>query len=84
MSAKAFKDAVISARAVFDQAASVGFEMTLLDVGGGFPGNSGAAVTFDDVATVLGDVVDELFPKNVRVIAEPGKNFQSVDHAYIH
>ncbi|KAI8146583.1 pyridoxal-dependent decarboxylase [Fennellomyces sp. T-0311] len=74
----AFSDAVIRAREVFDQAEALGFHFTLLDVGGGFPGaNIQHGITFEKVAQVLGKAVDDLFPKHVRVIAEPGRFYVS-------
>ncbi|KAL1916814.1 uncharacterized protein VTP21DRAFT_5518 [Calcarisporiella thermophila] len=72
--ANAFGDAVRRARGVFDQAEALGFAMTLLDVGGGFPGaNVTQGITFDLVVEVLRGAVDELFPPHIRVIAEPGR-----------
>lgn len=72
----AFGDAVLRARAVFDQAEALGFNFTLLDVGGGFPGNDVKdGITFEKVAAILGPMVDQLFPPNIRVIAEPGRYF---------
>ncbi|KAI9498704.1 ornithine decarboxylase [Zychaea mexicana] len=75
---RAFADAVDLARNVFDQAASIGFQMKLLDCGGGMPGrNIQHGITFEDVAATLGEAVDRLFPPNVRVIAEPGRFYVS-------
>ena len=72
----AFRDAVIAARKVFDQAEALGFQLSLLDVGGGFPGNcEGAQLSFETIAKVLGPAVDEFFPPHIRVIAEPGRFF---------
>ncbi|RUS24726.1 pyridoxal-dependent decarboxylase [Jimgerdemannia flammicorona] len=73
---QAFSDAVQRARNVFDQAAEIGYEFTLLDVGGGFPGaNVQDGITFEKVAAILGPAVDRLFPAHVRVIAEPGRYY---------
>ncbi|KAJ2844838.1 Ornithine decarboxylase, partial [Coemansia erecta] len=76
----AFGDAVMRARCVFDQAASLGMRMTLLDVGGGFPGRGDqSGLAFADVASVLAAALDCHFPvshySHVRVIAEPGRYF---------
>ncbi|KAI8388374.1 pyridoxal-dependent decarboxylase [Radiomyces spectabilis] len=74
----AFSDAVLRARRVFDQGQAMGFNFTLLDVGGGFPGaDIQDGITFEKVAAVLGPAVDQLFPPEVRVIAEPGRYFVS-------
>ena len=67
----------------------LGYQFTLLDVGGGFPGSEkvhnaadpdihGKAgldcVTFEAITAVLGPAIDKYFPdRNVRVIAEPGR-----------
>lgn len=72
----AFGDAVMRARKVFDQAEQIGFHFTLLDVGGGFPGNDVKdGITFEKVAAILGPMVDSLFPPEIRVIAEPGRYY---------
>ena len=76
--ANAFYHAVVHARYAFDQAEKIGFELELLDVGGGFndSGIVDGAATFEKIAAVLAPAVDEMFPsKNVRVIAEPGRYY---------
>lgn len=77
-SARAFSDAVEVARVVFDEGLATGFNLTLLDVGGGFPGSDNPAqapVGFPEIAEVLGASLDKHFPpeSNVRIIAEPGR-----------
>ncbi|SMQ52190.1 unnamed protein product [Zymoseptoria tritici ST99CH_1A5] len=68
----AFRQAVTDARTVFDQAAELGFTLHTLDCGGGFISD-----TFDDMASVLAEAVDDLFPPSVRIIAEPGRYYTS-------
>ncbi|KAJ3338241.1 hypothetical protein HDU93_009830 [Gonapodya sp. JEL0774] len=75
--ATAFRDAVITARKVFDEGEAQGFNMRLLDIGGGFPGADSDGITFEDVATSLAPTIDKLFPPSVKVIAEPGRYFVS-------
>ncbi|KAJ1975696.1 Ornithine decarboxylase [Dimargaris verticillata] len=75
-----FADAVQRAHRVFAQGAELGFDMHLLDVGGGFPSaliSNGA--TFERTAAVLGPALDQYFPASsrVRFIAEPGRYFVS-------
>ncbi|BFZ62704.1 Ornithine decarboxylase [Saitoella coloradoensis] len=66
----AFVDAVERARCVFDEAASVGYDLKLLDVGGGFGHDN-----FETIAAVLGPAIDQHFPSTIRVIAEPGRYY---------
>jgi diaminopimelate decarboxylase len=68
----AFVSAVDMARRAFDTGRDVGFNFSILDVGGGF-----CHEDFETVARVLGEKVDEQFPPEmgVRIIAEPGRYF---------
>ena len=68
----AFVKAIEDARYVFDVANSVGFELRNLDVGGGFVGE-----TFEEMADVLAQAIDDKFPSHVRVIGEPGRFYVS-------
>ncbi|KAI8146605.1 pyridoxal-dependent decarboxylase [Fennellomyces sp. T-0311] len=74
---RAFYDAMLGARHVFDQGKVMGFNFTLLDVGGGFSKflANEHGITFEKTAKVLGSAVDEMLPPAVRVIAEPGRYY---------
>jgi len=77
-SVDSFVDAIKSARSVFDLAVSLGLPpMTLLDLGGGFPGSDKGldGISFQEIAVVLSPLLDTLFPPEVKVIAEPGRYF---------
>jgi ornithine decarboxylase len=63
------------ARKTFDVGLKYGYDFTLLDIGGGFPGNENSSPTFMDIAKLVGPLIDELFPPSVRVISEPGRFF---------
>eukprot|EP00128_Syssomonas_multiformis_P001056 Colp12_sorted_trinity150504_noHs@1980 len=78
----AFSDAVAVARSVFDEAKRLGFNMTTLDVGGGFPGAPSDGVSFESIAACLGKALDELFPPSmgVKIIAEPGRYYACASH----
>lgn len=65
-----FTKAVRDARVVFDQAASAGFNLQMLDVGGGFVDGS-----FEIFASALTEALEEHFPPYIRVIAEPGRYY---------
>jgi diaminopimelate decarboxylase len=47
--AEAYGAAVMSARTVFDMAQEQGFHFDLLDIGGGFPGQTSAKLSFEEV-----------------------------------
>jgi len=81
-SGDAFKDAVARAAAVFELAAKNGHPMSILDVGGGFPGVDSPEVSFRTMADALRSALQKHFPKErgVRVIAEPGRFFASPTH----
>lgn len=51
--AEAFAVAIQQARTVFDLALDMGFNMTLLDIGGGFPGQQSAPIPFSEVCLIL-------------------------------
>jgi len=75
--ATSFGDAVLRARKAFDIGAALGFDFTLLDIGGGFPGASPTGLQFEEISSLIGPMIDELFPENIRVISEPGRYFVS-------
>lgn len=59
-------------KGLFDEAEALGFSMTLLDIGGGFPGDNDKNIT--EVSMVVNQGLEAYFAdKNVRVIAEPGR-----------
>jgi ornithine decarboxylase len=75
--AMAYSAAVASARTVFGLAEAEGFKFTLLDIGGGFPGQQGAKLPFEEICAVLRPALDVYFPPSlgVRIIAEPGRYY---------
>ncbi|XP_003739313.1 ornithine decarboxylase [Galendromus occidentalis] len=72
-----FTNAIESARRLFDYGERLGFDMKLLDIGGGFPGYRGCEAEFGELATAISTVIDNLFPKKgaYEIIAEPGTFF---------
>jgi len=68
----AYWKAVQDARIVFDQAAELGFSMKTLDIGGGFCGE-----TFEAMAAVLREALDEYMPAHINIIGEPGRYYVS-------
>ena len=72
-----FRKAIADARQVFDEAALFGYELTVLDLGGGFPGNTGGEILFSHCARAINQQLDESFSSDefpdVEIIAEPGR-----------
>jgi len=75
--AAAFSCAVKQAYEAWTSALQLGFNMKILDIGGGFPGQKDAPVSFEEIANVLNEALDKFFPaeSGVRIIAEPGRYF---------
>lgn len=80
MSAASFTSALTSARGVFNVAKEIGFNMNVLDLGGGWPGTDEDGVCFADVAACVRATLDALFPADIQVIAEPGRYFVAESH----
>ncbi|KAL6056526.1 Ornithine decarboxylase [Balamuthia mandrillaris] len=76
--AEGFINSLMMARTAFDIAKEqAGYDFTLLDIGGGWPGVDTEELRFSDMAEVIRPVIDEHFGPHVRVIAEPGRYFAS-------
>ncbi|CAL8086799.1 unnamed protein product [Orchesella dallaii] len=71
-----FLRAIASARLLFDYAArELGYNLNLLDIGGGFPGNTGTSIA--EIASVVNNALESFFPQGcgVEIIAEPGRYY---------
>lgn len=79
MDPTAYSDAISYSRRVFDIAKEEGFNMSLLDIGGGFPGhdNKSSDEDFIKIAKIVKDEIQNSFAdvENLQVIAEPGRFF---------
>jgi ornithine decarboxylase len=80
LSVESFEAAVRSAHSVFQEAQRQGFNMRLLDIGGGFPGTNDVTPSFASIANVVRPLLDELFPQDIQIIAEPGRYFAAASH----
>ena len=65
---------------VFKEARDRGYtKMNLLDIGGGFPAPYDDSVKpFEELAKVINTELDRLFPKDVQILAEPGRFLAAV------
>ena len=61
--------------AIFKEAQDRGYhKMNLLDIGGGFPAPYDATVKpLKELAKIINTEIDRLFPKEIQVLAEPGR-----------
>ncbi|XP_041438120.1 ornithine decarboxylase isoform X2 [Xenopus laevis] len=72
-----FCKAIEDARKVFDIGQKLGYQMRLLDIGGGFPGESEFQPTFEEFAAVIRQSLNQYFPndQDVEIISEPGRYY---------
>jgi ornithine decarboxylase len=69
-----YVQALNMAAAVRTEALSRGFDMKILDIGGGFPVRYNRHVPpFSELARILNAEIDRLFPKETEILAEPGR-----------
>jgi len=81
-----YSKAISDARKLFDKGNSVGMDMYLLDIGGGFPGClEDSSATFPEMAQTINQAIEQYFSdlKNVKVIAEPGRYFATKSHTLV-
>jgi ornithine decarboxylase len=70
-----FVQALNLAASVFREAVARGYtKMNLLDIGGGFPAPYDDSVKpFRELARILNREIERLFPKDIQILAEPGR-----------
>src|SRR6202050_4678091 len=62
------------AAGVLEEAKTRGFDLKLIDIGGGFPAHYDATVPpFIKVAKMINAELDRLFPQPIEILAEPGR-----------
>uniref|UniRef100_A0A9L0KE81 Ornithine decarboxylase n=1 Tax=Equus asinus TaxID=9793 RepID=A0A9L0KE81_EQUAS len=64
-----FVPAISDACCVFDMGAEIGFNMYLLDIGGGFPGSEDIKLKFEEVTSVIHPALDKYFPSDLGYVA---------------
>ncbi|MBN3298302.1 AZIN2 inhibitor, partial [Amia calva] len=72
-----FSQAIADAHSVFNLGQRLGHTMTLLDIGGGFPGADHSGPSLEEFAAEINSTLELHFPEGsgVEVIAEPGRYF---------
>ena len=83
-SAQSYVDAIKTSRTVFNRALDMGFQLSLVDIGGGFPGcdiyyynkSLKKSTEFDEIASVISKTLDEYYPEtDLMIMAEPGRYY---------
>lgn len=72
----AYQEALAACAELFQRGVEVGYDFTLLDIGGGFPGKKHTATLFNRMADAIKQSLSQHFSPSkfphLRVIAEPG------------
>jgi ornithine decarboxylase len=69
-----YSQALNLAAGIFSEARTRGFNLKLLDIGGGFPAHYDDTVPpFRKLAKMINAEVDRLFPEPIEILAEPGR-----------
>jgi ornithine decarboxylase len=69
-----YSQALHLAAGIFSEAKARGFDLNLLDIGGGFPAHYDDTVPpFRRLAKMINAELDRLFPKPIEILAEPGR-----------
>ncbi len=69
-----YVQAIALSASVFAEAKSRGYALKLLDIGGGFPAHYDDTVpAFKTLAKTINTELNRLFPKEVEILAEPGR-----------
>lgn len=84
----AYDRAISASRKLFDYGQKLGFQMRLLDIGGGFPGDDDDS--FKKIVNIINLALDRDFPtssssssSSVDIISEPGRFFVAAAYTLI-
>ena len=83
--AQVYWTALSECKKVFDIAKSLNITMNLIDIGGGFPGTLDSKVSFESMAEVINNGINEIFSADecIKFIAEPGRYFVASSHTLV-
>jgi len=87
LSLEPFYNAISDCRKATDIAVKLGFDITIIDIGGGFPGLD-KNIRFEDIANRINDGIRDFFyeentSKKIQFIAEPGRYFAQKTHILV-
>lgn len=82
-----YEKAIRDVKNVYNEGKILGFDMNIVDIGGGYPGydNPQDSVTFEMLAEEINASIEKYFGdvENVRIIAEPGRFFCTSSHTLV-
>jgi ornithine decarboxylase len=87
-SAESFYEALRDCRKASDMAKSLGIQVTMIDIGGGFPGSDSVEIRFDSIAHSVNRGIRDFFGEEfdggvIQFIAEPGRYFAQGSHTLV-
>ena len=87
LSVEPFYNAINDCRQATDIAIKLGFDISMIDIGGGFPGVD-KNIRFEDIANRINDGIRDFFneettSKKIQFIAEPGRYFAQKTHTLV-
>lgn len=80
-----YANSINDAKKVFDLAKDIGYDLSLLDLGGGYPATDTDIIAFKDIANVINTTLDTFiidYPE-LEIIAEPGRFFVGSSHTLV-
>lgn len=83
--ATVYKSALEECYKIFDMAKDIGINLSMIDIGGGFPGVDKPNIKFSDIADNLNQAIDENVEKypDIEYISEPGRYFVEESHTLV-
>ncbi|KAJ8978813.1 hypothetical protein NQ317_018903 [Molorchus minor] len=71
-----FENAIAASRRLFDEAASLGVKLELLDIGGGFPGEKNKPIKKGNIGEIINSALERYFPdRSIKITSEPGRYY---------
>ena len=76
-----YVQALSTSAGIVEEAAARGFNLKLLDIGGGFPARYDRHVRpFRELAKIINSELNRLFPRSFEILAEPGRFMIATGH----
>jgi ornithine decarboxylase len=87
LSVENFYEAIHDCRKATDIAKEIGIEISVIDIGGGFPGVD-TKIKFEDIAKRINDAMNDFFEEeianeSIKFISEPGRYFVTKSHILV-